>query len=134
MSLRSHEGTIVSNSIRHNDLNIQGANADLWEIAERHAGFSKSEIDELARALGARQDSLRVSSSKKLIQALWNRHPELGPYPFLDTLSRFEFDREFYPLYRDHVCHQLKVYLLGLGVFHGCPHARDGILEQVESE
>lgn len=118
-------------SITHDGIVLQGANADLWEVAQAHLGFSTSETSELARALGDRQDNLRVAASKKLIEVLWRRHPELGPYPFLDSLSEFEFDRVFYPLYRDHVCHQLKVYLLGVGVYHGCPRLQEGIARQL---
>ena len=60
----------------------------------------------------------RVKNSKAIIKALWYKHDVLGPYPFLETLSEFEFDRKFYHGYRDHSSHQLKVYLLGLYFFN----------------
>src|SRR5678815_2511108 len=97
--------------ITYEGLRLSGANVDLWEVAQQHLKLSESETSELARALGEREDNLRVESSKRLIHALWHRHAELGPYPFLESLSKFEFERVYYSQYRDHVCHQLKVYL-----------------------
>jgi L-histidine N-alpha-methyltransferase len=107
-----------------------GANADLWEIAvaneHRHI-FAEKSYETLANALEGPTDNERVTASKELIKNLWSSHPELGPYPFLDCLSKFEFQRQFHHGYRDHVCHQLKVYLLGLGVLSCSPRLRDEV-------
>ena len=104
------------------DYAVYGVNADLidWigdsalaQAALGPAGADKL-IDKLFLAFDSQTDAARVRHSKDIIRDLWNAHAALGPYPFLDVLSEFEFDRRFYANYRDHVCHQLKVYLLGL--------------------
>ena len=59
------------------------------------------------------------------------RGPELGPYPFLDTLSDFEFNRKFYPDYREHVNHQLRVFWLGQYLFGMCGPIRERVLAEI---
>lgn len=72
-------------------------------------------IDNLCKAWSSAADATS-SLSQRLINELWTAQRGLGPYPLAGTalLSRFEFDRVFYPNYRDHVSHQLRVFLLGL--------------------
>lgn len=118
-------------NIGGHDYVIYGANADLvaWvetsDLAAQALGPAKVTIDDLYLAFGAEPDAARTDYSKSVIKKLWYSEPVLGPYPFLDTLSFFEFDRLFYANYRDHVCHQLKVYLLGLFAYDCCPKIRD---------
>ena len=69
--------------------------------------------------------------AKKDIRALWGAYPELGAYPFLDTLSDFEFNRRFFPEYREHVIHQLRVFLTGLYLFDLCGPLRSRILQDI---
>ncbi|WP_394829983.1 L-histidine N(alpha)-methyltransferase [Pendulispora rubella] len=116
----------ISHSSHGRTYYFTGANADLWQIATEHSAiFAERDFDTLAQAFGSSDDNERVDASKLLITKLWKAHPELGPYPFLDCLSKFEFNRQFHSNYRDHVCHQLKVYLLGLGIL-SCSHRLRG--------
>jgi hypothetical protein len=114
----------------HHTYYLTGANANLWNVItdRKHervlGGIPK---DTFARALAGEDDNIRSDASKKVIGHLWEAHPALGPYPFIHTLSKFEFKREFYEGYRDHVSHQLKVFLLGLGIFAACPRIRTGV-------
>jgi Methyltransferase domain len=115
-----------------------GVNADLWEAAESLSGtfafLTPARRKLFARALGAPEDNKRVEASKTLIQDLWSAHRELGPYPFLNTLSEFEFGRYFYPGYRDHVCHQLKVFVLGLTILDRCSSIREHVSKLLGDE
>lgn len=114
-----------------------GVNADLirWaldsQLAQGVLGGAGVTIEkDLFRALAADPQE-RVVWSKKVIKLLWDAHPMLGPYPFLEILSEFEFDRQFHPNYRDHVCHQLKVFLLGLFAYDRVSDLRDGLDEEL---
>lgn len=115
-----------------------GVNGDLlhWiessAFAQRHFSRTKVNINLLIKALLSDDEASRDLSSKEAIKLLWSSHEELGPYPFLDTLSHFQFDRKFYKNYRDHVSHQLKVFLLGMWIYHECPLIRDGLAEEFD--
>jgi tetratricopeptide (TPR) repeat protein len=76
--------------------------------------------ERLFRALGSNDHTHRLAYAKGLMKDLWEVELGLGCYPFADVLSEFEFGRQFYSGYRDHVLHQLRVYLLGLYLFFGC--------------
>lgn len=125
--------TELRKTIEAREIILQGINADLvaWWRGATLAAQAFRDIpgadDLLFLALGAQPESERIRASGTLIEHLWYAHPALGPYPFLETLSRFEFDRVFYPDYRDHVTHQLKVYLLGLCAYDGCPRLRTAV-------
>jgi len=87
---------------------LYGVNADIVGWAERSALARAAldpagvGVDDLYRALGAVDYNNRVRLAKVLIERLWHHHPALGPYPFLDTLSEFQFGA-FYRGYRDHI-------------------------------
>jgi hypothetical protein len=121
----------IKKTIENHEYIVYGANADLitWiqsaALASQALNPANITVDDLFRAFGSHTESARVDWSKKLVKRIWHSDPTLGPYPFLDTLSEFQFDRLFYPNYRDHVCHQLKVYLLGLFIYDQCPQIRD---------
>jgi len=84
--------------------------------------------DKLFKALGANDHRVRQAYGRELMQALWEIELGLGCYPFAEILSRFEFAGKFHLKYRDHVLHQLRVYLLGLYIFWGCPRIHKLIL------
>ena len=86
---------------------------------------------DLIPAICSKDYQTRVAYSKEVIKKLWYQHEILGPYPFLETLSMFEFDRVFYTNYRDHASHQLKVYLLGLYFFENSPLIKTSILKEI---
>lgn len=75
--------------------------------------------DRLFVVLGGRQYDERLGEARKLLADMWNTEIGLIPYLFVETLSNFEFDRTFYRGYRDHITHQLRVYLLGLYLYYG---------------
>ena len=76
------------------------------------------------RCLGSNDHSKRMLHGKKLMKELWEAEIGIGPYPFSEILSLFEFGGKFWDGYRDHVLHQIKVYLLGLYLFFGCKKIR----------
>jgi hypothetical protein len=98
--------------------------------------FEELELDffesDLIPAICDKDHRKRVAHSKEVIKKLWYKHAALGPYPFLETLSEFEFDRQFHQKYRDHASHQLKVYLLGLYFFEKSPLIKKTIIEELQ--
>ena len=110
-------------------LNLRGINGTLFDFAQSCDMFptDQSFVDDLARSFGSTDQSKRVAAASKVVQRLWKGYPVLGPSPILDVLAEFEFDRMFYPNYRDHSCHVLKVFTLGLSMAHNCPPLRDAI-------
>lgn len=80
--------------------------------------------DRLFRALASNDHTQRLAYGKDLMRDLWEIELGLGSYPFADILAEFEFGGKFFRGYRDHVVHQLKVYLLGLYLFFGCERIR----------
>jgi len=81
----------------------------------------------LFQALASSDHRIRVRYGKTLTRELWELELGLGAYPFSDVLSTFEFAGKFYRGYRDHVLHQLRVYLLGLYLYWGCKKIRNNI-------
>lgn len=126
--------------INHREYSVYGPNATFidWtrtsDLAEYI--FEKSETNEdiLFCALGSSNIEERIVSAKKAIKALWYSYPELGPYPFLETLSDFEFGRKFYSEYREHVIHQLKVFLTGLYFFDKCSPIQKRVLDEIGAD
>lgn len=122
----------IKKTIHDHEYTLYGVNADLvaWvgtsEIAQAALGPPGVSEDDLFRALGSADFNQRVHHAKSIIEKLWYHHPALGPYPFLETLSEFQFGA-FYAGYRDHVCHQLNVYLLGLLAYDGCSALKAGL-------
>lgn len=84
----------------------------------------------LFRALGSNQYDESLGESKKLLLDIWNMEVGLPPYLFIDTLSEFEFNRTYFKGYRDHITHQLRVYLLGLYIYHGVDYIKDSIKQE----
>ena len=104
-----------------------GASGLASEVMDR-AGLGEETI---FRALSTRNPEDGMLAGKSAIKALWYAWPELGPYPFLETLSDFEFNREFYPDYREHVNHQLRVFWLGLYLFEMRGPIRERVLAEI---
>jgi len=59
----------------------------------------------------------RTRASIELYELLWGAYPQLGPCPDVQLLSSLEHDRTFYKGYRDHVCHSVKTFFLGLYLY-----------------
>ena len=120
------------------ECSVYGPNRSLIEwtrnsrFAEGILEQAKINTDVLFRAFGSQDYLDRIKASKEAIKSLWYSYPELGPYPLLDLLSEFQFENFFYPEYRDHVAHQLKVLLLGLYFFDKCEHLQSRIMQEIE--
>lgn len=115
-----------------------GINLELISWLKQYAHLEKILPDikkdftqDLIPAICSRESRERAAHSKEIIKILWYKQEVLGPYPFLDTLSEFEFDRKFYANYRDHASHQLKVYLLGLYFFEKSSIVKQSILKEI---
>jgi hypothetical protein len=126
-----------SEQLAHREYVVYGANAEIL-ICLRESGvlnevFPPEIIEKgvLVRALASSDYSERIFLGSDCVLALWRKWVPYGPFPLLRELSKFEFDRAFYPGYRDHSTHQLKVALLGLYIYETCSALRshiDGIL------
>jgi len=77
--------------------------------------------DQLVLALGGREQKDRIHAAQPLVERIFEAWPVLGAYPFGETLAEFEFEGAFYKGHRDHVVHQLRVFLLGLWLWDHCP-------------
>ena len=94
-------------------------------LARQVMDDSGLDIETLFRSFSKNNPEEQRIAGKQAIGQLWHAYPEFGPYPFLETLSDFEFARTFYPDYREHVNHQLQVFWLGLYLFDSCELVRD---------
>lgn len=116
-----------------------GPNATLitWiknsDLARTVMDASGLELETLFRAFSKTNPEDQMQAGKQTIGQLWHACPEFGPYPFLDTLSDFEFTGKFYPDYREHVSHQLRVFWLGLYLFDTCQLLKDQLLKEAGS-
>ena len=99
------------------NIKCNGINSELinWLRGYKHLESILPDINDfetdLIPAICDKDHRKRVAHSKEVIKILWYNHPVLGPYPCLETLSDFEFDRQFYQGYRDHASHQLNIHL-----------------------
>src|SRR6185436_2694584 len=106
--------------IAHREYPLYGANAEVIACLENSGVLTqilpKSLDDDqiLIRALASPSYPERILCGKECIKGIWRTFVPFGPFTLLDKLAEFEFNREFYSGYRDHVTHQLKVALLGL--------------------
>ncbi len=118
-------------------VNRKGINFELIKWLKEHNNIESILYNvvnfetELIPAICSSDQRERVAHSKEVIKKIWYFHEQLGPYPFLDTLSQFEFDRVYYTDYRDHSSHQLKVYLLGLYLFEKSSIVKKNILNEI---
>jgi serine/threonine protein kinase len=98
--------------------------AEILTVLEEHDLFRKlfegvdRYSDRIVESLSHTQsEAQRAKSAHSLMRALWCSYMLGGPYPVPSLLPEFEFSRIFYPKYRDHTVHQLRVLLLGLYIY-----------------
>lgn len=103
-------------------------------LARRVLQRSGLDMDTVYQAFSTINPEKQSQAAKRAIGKLWYSYPELGPYPFLDTLSDFEYNRVFYPDYREHVNHQFRVFWLGLYLFDECGIIKERVLKEASSE
>jgi CheY-like chemotaxis protein len=115
---------------------LRGVNQQIYSFLSYKGVFRKifkginDYDDRLYRALGGSQYDENVGEAKSLLSDMWNLEIGLPPYLFIDMLSEFEFGRAYYIGYRDHVTHQLRVYLLGLFFYYGVDEIKKSILQK----
>ncbi len=108
-------------------------------------GFSGSMLDEalvdaengrdkLIEALSHSNPNRRVITSQELIADIWNGDRGLGPYPLLKELGRCERSGVYHFRYRDHIVHQLRVWVLGLYFIGRIGWLRDALINEVVEE
>ena len=72
--------------------------------------------------------------AERLIQDIWLADGGLGPYPLLGRLAENQLDRVYYPFYRDHLVHQVRVWVLGLYLLGRVERLRNGLWAEVRRE
>jgi formylglycine-generating enzyme required for sulfatase activity/energy-coupling factor transporter ATP-binding protein EcfA2 len=90
--------------------------------------------ERLVSALAHPEPNQRVLASQELIRDLWRADGGLGPYPLLDVLADHQVSQVYYPAYRDHLVHQVRVWLLGLYLLQRIPSLRQALTDEVRAE
>ena len=105
------------------DLLLWAADSPLYQEAVKDfdAGYTH-----LLKALGPNEGD-RYRGSLELMRTIWRNHPELGLPPDYEHLTDLEFDKAFYPKYRDHTTHMFKVFLLGLYLYENQRRLRKAV-------
>jgi hypothetical protein len=85
----------------------------------------------LRRFFSATIDEVRSESARHLLKALWSRSGFLTFLPFLESVSDLEHKRAFYSRYRDHVNHELMVFVTGCYFYYKCDKIRDAIDREI---
>jgi len=86
---------------------------------------------ELRRFLSATLTETRSKSSRALIRALWKTDGFLNFIPLIEHLSDLEQDRAFYKYYRDHLNHEVLLFLLGVYIYDNCAAFRTPVDEEI---
>ena len=124
--------------INGREYKLRGVNQQIYSFLAYEAVVPKifekvdNYTERLFRSLGSAQYDESLGETKRLLLDLWKSEIGLPPYLFIDALSEFEFNRKYYDGYRDHVTHQLRVFLLGLYLFYGVESLRNAILGEFE--
>jgi len=123
--------------VQGKDVFVWGANADIldWvvrsDFARKHLRPDKN-LDPLLAALSfGPYWGFATAESYRLLHVFWGDDIGLGPYPLPDTLAQMEHRGAFYPEYREHVVHQLVVYLLGMMIYDTCPPLKTAIKAEI---
>lgn len=89
--------------------------------------------DDLRHFLSSSMTEVRSSSAKMLIRELWSRAGLLNFLPLVEHLSDLERDRAFYKFYRDHLNHEVLLFLLGAYIYYENKVLRESIDEEIRS-
>jgi hypothetical protein len=90
-------------------------------------------MDDIVLVLGG-HDGWQIDAAERVIDAVWRSQPRLGPYPCKGMVARLQANGTFYPGYRDHVAHQVLVFLLGLYFYEQCKPIRDEVIREIAAE
>ena len=129
------------------DLEPVGVNDRLYQYLEekdeflneftrdRNQLFSDNDREEirtdLRRFLSATLNETRSKSSRRLIKALWRTDGFLNFIPLIEHLSDLEQNRAFYKYYRDHVNHEVLLFLLGAYIYYNCASFRTPVNDEI---
>ncbi|HEX3765665.1 MAG TPA: serine/threonine-protein kinase [Kofleriaceae bacterium] len=74
-----------------------------------------------------RSEAERTAEATSLMKDVWQARVDFAPYLPANLLATFEYERLFYPKYRDHSVHQLRVLLLGAYLYVKNRSLRDAL-------
>lgn len=128
-------------------LELLGVNSQLYDALKGRDDFLKeftgdrsedildrerSEIlEDLRRCLSSTLTETRSKFSHRLIMRLWDIDGFLNFRPLIEHLSDLEQDRAFYKYYRDHLNHELLLFLFGAYIYFNCQTFRDRINDEI---
>lgn len=119
-------------------LELNGVNDRLYSSLKHNESFLKEfscepeqTLRELRRFLSSTLTETRSKSSRRLITYLWTTNGFLNFIPLIEHLSSLEQDRAFYKYYRDHLNHEVLLFLLGAYIYFNCSNFRDKINEEI---
>ena len=124
-----------------------GVNAELWkfvkekgELLDEFAGGHQAsardrrlQADQLKSFLSATMTEVRAKAGRSLLRSLWTRPGLLHYASFFDHLAELEHKQSFFGAYRDHVNHQIFVFLLGAYMYYNDSRLRDALLQEIET-
>jgi hypothetical protein len=118
---------------------LEGINSQIYRYLHNRGIVSKvftgiQDYDNrLVKTLAVYSDE-RVGETVKLMTELWHIEPGLPYYPLVHELGEMEFGRIFWEGQRDHLVHQLLVYLLGLYLYYGSKYLREALSAEFPKE
>ena len=86
----------------------------------------------LERFLASTMTEVRSIHAKSLIKDLWTREGLLNFLPLIDHLSDLESERAFYAFYRDHLNHEVLLFLLGAYIYYEHETLRKNINAEIQ--
>ncbi len=131
------------------ECSLYGGPAEHWRYMKSAGAFDSGSYESaLSEALDGVKDGenrlllsighpdaeTRVLYSRELIADLWRADRGLGPYPLLELLGDYERDGVYYYKYREHLAHQVRVWLLGLYLLHRVDVIRWALLKEIKED
>lgn len=115
-----------------------GVNAELLKFAtatpallDQFHGERPIVKKQLETFLSAPMTEVRAKAARLLLRDLWTRPGLLHYVPFFDHLANLEHMQSFFSAYRDHVNHQILVFLFGAYMYYNDSRLRDNVLEEI---
>lgn len=88
-------------------------------------------LGELNRFLSSTLTETRSRSARRLITLLWDRGGFLNFIPLIEHLSLLEQDGAFYKYYRDHLNHEVLLFLLGVYIYFNSASLKGRIDDEI---
>lgn len=118
-----------------------GVNGRLYDYLQRKDAFIAEFNDadhntthqKLQSFLSSTMTEVRSVHAKSLIKDLWTREGLLNFIPLIDHLSDLEHERAFYAFYRDHLNHEVLLFLLGAYIYYQHDTLRQNINDEIRS-